>query len=211
MSSPFTARQAGLATIAAATLILVSQLSQLIVPIILPESFWIATQSLRMGLALAAMFALLVALTGLHAKQAATAGKLGLVGYLTAFLGTLLVAGDWWYEAFIGPVLRQQAPELLVTAPSGSIILAAATTSGTFAAGWVIFGLASFRAGVFPRRATVLVTLAGVAGILALISPFEIPLALAVGWMGLWLVRSDIRENRPTRSRVAVPAGTGQR
>jgi len=39
MSSPFTARQAGLASIAAAGLILVSQISQLVIPMILTESF----------------------------------------------------------------------------------------------------------------------------------------------------------------------------
>jgi hypothetical protein len=194
MSCPFTARQTGLASIAAAGLLLVSQVSQLVIPAILPESFWIATHSLRMGLALLSMFVLLLALTGLHARQADASGKLGLVGYLVASLGTLLVAGDWWYEAFIVPVLRDQVPELLATAPSGSILVGAAITSGTFAAGWLIFGLASLRAGVFPRRAAVLMTVAGVAGILALISPFQVPLALAVGWMGVWLLRSDGRE-----------------
>jgi hypothetical protein len=195
MTSPFTARQAGLASIVAAALILVSQISQLVLPLTMPESFWIATQSLRMGLAFLAMFALLLALTGLYARQVPEAGKLGLVGYLAAFLGTLLVAGNWWYEAFIGPVLRDEAPELLATAPSRSILIGAALTSVTFAVGWVTFGLASFRAGVFPRRTAVLMTVAGVAGALTLISPFQIPLALAVGWMGLWLVRTDPREN----------------
>jgi hypothetical protein len=192
MTSPFTSRQAGLASILAAGLILVSQVSQLVLPLTMPESFWIATQSLRLGLALLAMFVLLLAITGLYARQVPEAGKLGLVGYLTAFLGTMLVAGNWWYEAFIGPAIREQAPELLTTAPGGSILIAAAITSVTFAAGWVAFGLASFRAGVFPRRTAILLTVAGVAGALALISPFQIPLALAVGWMGLWLVRSDI-------------------
>ena len=150
MTSPFTARQAGLASLVAAGLIVVSQVSQLVLPLTMPESFWIATQSLRMGLALLAMFALLLALTGLYSRQVPEAGRLGLVGYLVAFLGTMLVAGNWWYEAFIGPALREQAPELLTTAPSGSIIIGAAITSLTFAAGWVIFGLASVRAGVFP-------------------------------------------------------------
>ena len=147
MSSPFTARQAGIASLVAAGLIIVSQVSQLVFPLIITESFWIATQSLRMGLALVAMFALLVALTGLYATQASATGKLGLIGYLTASLGTLLVAGDWWYEAFIGPMLRQQAPELLSTALSGSIVIGAGLTFGIFAAGWVFspsrpFGLA---------------------------------------------------------------------
>jgi hypothetical protein len=193
MTSPFTARQAGLASIVAAGLILVSQVLQLVLPLTMPESFWIATQSLRMGLALLAMFALLLALTGIYARQVPEAGNLGLAGYLVAFLGTLLVAGNWWYEAFIGPVLRVQAPELLKTAPSGSILVAAALTSLTFAAGWVTFGLASVRAGVVPRRTAVLMTVAGVAGVLTLISPFQIPLALAVGWMGFWLVGSETR------------------
>ncbi len=193
MTSPFTARQAGLASIVATGLILISQVSQLLLPLIVPESFWIATQSLRMGLALLAMFALLLALTGLYARQVPESGKLGLVGYLVAFLGTMLVAGNWWYEAFIGPALREQAPEILTTAPGGSILIGAALTGLTFAAGWVTFGLASLRAGVFPRLAAVLMTVAGVAGILTLISPFQIPLALAVGWMGLWLVRSGSR------------------
>ena len=94
MTSPFTARQAGLASLVAAGLIVVSQVSQLVLPLTMPESFWIATQSLRMGLALLAMFALLLALTGLYATQVPEAGALGLVGYLVAFLGTMLVAGN---------------------------------------------------------------------------------------------------------------------
>jgi len=206
MSSPFTARQAGIASIAAATLILVSQVLQLVLPMTVPESFWNATQTLRMGLALLAMFVLLLALTGLHARQASAAGRLGLVGYVAASLGTLLVAGDWWYEGFIGPVLLEQAPELLATAVSGSILIGAALTFGIFAAGWVTFGLASVRAGVFPRPATLLLTISGVAGILALISPFQVPLALTVGWMGLWLVRSDGREDQRSPSRAAAIA-----
>jgi hypothetical protein len=206
MSSPFTAQQAALAGIAAAALILVSQVLQLVLPMTVPESFWDATQSLRMGLALLAMFVLLLALTGFHARQASAAGRLGLVGYVAASLGTLLVAGDWWYEAFIGPVLLEQAPELLATAPSGSILIGAGLTFGIFAAGWVTFGLATVRAGVFPRPAALLLTVSGVAGILALISPFQIPLALAVGWMGLWLVRSASAESQPSSSRAPAIA-----
>ena len=191
MTSPFSARQAGLTSLAAALLILVSQGFQLLLPMTMPESFWIATQSLRMGLALVAMVVLLLALVGLHARQAAAAGSLGTAAFVIALLGTTLVAGDWWYETFIGPALRERAPELLATAPSGSILLGAVATGALFAIGWTLFGVASLRAGVFPRRTAVLLTVAGAAGILALISPFQVPLALAVGWMGWWLLRSD--------------------
>lgn len=206
MSSPFTARQAAIAGMAAAALILVSQILQLLLPLTVSESLWNATQSLRMGLALLAMFVLLLALTGLHARQASAAGRLGLVGYVAASLGTLLVAGDWWYESFIGPVLLDQAPGLIATAPSGSILIGAGLTFGIFAAGWLTFGLATLRAGVFPRPAALLLTVSGVAGILALISPFQVPLALAIGWMGLWLARSAGQESEPARSPVGAVA-----
>lgn len=203
MAGPFSARRAGMASLAAAVLILVSQLSQLVIPMVLPESFWIATQTLRMGLALVAMFALLVALAALYSSQVAGAGRLGLVAYLMATLGTVLIAGNWWYEAFIGPVLREQAPELLATAPSGSILVAAAITSGTFAIGWALFGIASLRARVLPQRRSIFLIAAGLAGILALISPFQVPLALAVGWIGAWLVGL---ESRTAAEPLAVPA-----
>jgi hypothetical protein len=204
MSSPFTGRQAGAVSLLAAGLILVSQISQLVMPMIFSESFWNATQLLRIGLALAAMFALLLALTGLYARQASVSGRLGLAGYLVAFLGTLLVAGDWWYEAFIGPVLREKAPALLATAPSGSILVGVAITTATFAAGWLIFGLASLRAGVFPRGAAVVMIVGGAAGILTLISPFQIPLALAVGWMGLWLAGAVGHDDLATDRAAAI-------
>ena len=149
MTSPFTASQAGLASTVAAGLIVVSQVSQLVLPLTMPESFWIATQSLRMGLALLTMFSLLLALTGLYPRQHPEPGRLGLVGYLVAFLGTMLVAGNWWYVAFI--VRRSGSrPRCTHHRSDGSIIVGAAITSVTFAAGWVIFGLASVRSTVFP-------------------------------------------------------------
>jgi hypothetical protein len=182
-------RLAGIASLVAAGLMLVNQISQLAFALTMSESMAIATHSLRNGLALVAMYALLIALTGLYAVQASAAGRLGLVGYLVAALGTLLVAGDWWYEAFVAPLIAAGAPELLKTAPSGSILIGAAATFGSFALGWVLFGIASYRAHVVPRGAAVLMVFGGVAGILALSAPFQIPLALAVAWMGWSLLR----------------------
>jgi uncharacterized membrane protein (DUF485 family) len=184
-------RLAGIASIVAAALILVHQVSQLVFALTMSESMAIATHSLRNGLALVAMYALLIALTGLYATQAMSAGRLGLIGYLVAALGTLLLAGDWWYEAFVAPQIAAQAPEILTTAPSGSILIGAAATFASFALGWVLFGIASYRARVFPRGAAALMVLGGIVGILALAPPFQIPLALAVAWMG-WSLLSPV-------------------
>ena len=72
-------RLAGIASIVAAGLILVHQVSQLVFALTMSQSMAIATHSLRNGLALVAMYALLIALTGLYATQATSAGRLGLI------------------------------------------------------------------------------------------------------------------------------------
>jgi hypothetical protein len=166
----------------------------------------IATHSLRNGLALVAMYALVLALAGLYARQAAAAGRLGLVGYLLATLGTVLVAGDWWYESFVAPLIAAQAPEVLTSAPSGSILIGAAATFGSFALGWILFGVATLRAGIFPRGAAVLTIVGGVTGILALSAPFQVPLALAVGWMGVSLLRPVVPEGNRVIEAPALAA-----
>ncbi len=200
-------RLTGIASITAAALMLVNQTSQLVFALTMSQPVAVATHSLRNGLALVAMYALLIALTGLYARQATAAGRLGLVGFLLAALGTLLVAGDWWYETFVTPGIAAQAPELLRTAPTGLILIAAAATFGSFAIGWVIFGIASYRARVFPRRAAILMVVGGVAGVLALSAPFQIPLALAVGWMGIRCLApsSQIADDWPSGRRPAQP------
>jgi hypothetical protein len=192
-------RLAGIASVTAAGLMLTNQLSQLAFALTMSKSTAIATHGLRNGLALLAAYALLIALTGLYARQATAAGRLGLVGYLVAALGTLLLAGDWWYETFVGPLIAEQAPEILNTAIGGSMLIGAAATFGSFALGWVLFGIASYRAGVFPRGAAILMVLGGIVGILALAPPFQVPLALAVGWMGWSLLRGAVPQ-------VATPA-----
>jgi hypothetical protein len=201
-STLFSRRAAGLASITASGLILLYQLSQIIFVLTVSESFFHATQSLRFGLALVAMYVLLLALTGGYWVEANVVGGLGLAGYLIAFLGTLLVAGDWWYETFIGPILRDRVPQLLEEAQPRLVLFGALVTSAAFAVGWLIFGLSSYRAGIFPRGASILLMLGGVAGAVPLLVGSQIPLALAVGWIGLSLIHSASRELQPPRDRA---------
>jgi len=62
-------------------------------------------------------------------------GRLGLTGYLVAFLGTLLVAGDWWFESFVAPRIAAVAPEVMSGTTTGSLAVGAAATFGLFALG----------------------------------------------------------------------------
>ena len=173
------AEPAGLAAVAsmtAAGLIILSQIANLAIGLTMgPDSVTTAIHTFKNALALVAMYALLLALTGLYATQAKSAGRLGLLGYLVAFLGTLLVAGDWWFESFVVPQIAAQAPQILKSAPSGPLLVGAIGTFGLFALGWVLFGIATLRARVLSRSGAVLMIIGGLVGVLALSSPSPSP------------------------------------
>ncbi len=127
---------------------------------------------------------------GLYARQAAASGTLGLVGFLVAVLGTMLLAGAWWLEAFAVPYAAHKAPALVAATPTGRLLAGRSVSFGVFAL--VLFGLASVRARVFPRDAALLLIISGVIGLwIAVVPGAGVPLAVAVAWMGTWLLRSD--------------------
>ena len=187
------ARRVGLVSMIAAALIIVSQGLNLALGLAMggAPSADSVVHSLRYGLALLAMYCLLLALTGLFLRQANEAGWLGVAGYLVAFLGTLLVAGDWWFESFIAPRIVEVAPEVMTGAITGSLAVGAFLTSGLFGLGWTVFGIATFRANVYPRPAAVVLIIGGAVGVLALNTPYQIPLAIAIGWIGYSLHQAD--------------------
>ena len=206
MSLQVLSRLVGPVSVVAAALIVVSQTVNLGLGLALgAQSANSPVHSLKYGLALFAMYALLLALTGLYLRQANAAGKLGLAGYLIAFLGTLLIAGDWWFESFIAPQIAAVAPEVMSGAITGSMAVGAAATFGLFAVGWTVFGIATFRANVFPRPAAGLLILGGLVGILAGSTPYQLPLAIAVGWIGVSLMGS---QHDSADAAPPSPAGT---
>jgi Na+-driven multidrug efflux pump len=124
----------------------------------------------------------LVGLVGLYARQSQAAGALGLVGFLVAFAGTVLVAGFVWASIFIAPAVATEAPEFLDAGPPPGLFLALITC----ALGWLLFGIAALRARVYPRRATILLIVGAVIFVLPL--PLTaIVLSVAVAWLGFHL------------------------
>lgn len=186
--SPFSHR-AGVLSLTAAVLIVLSQIMRLGVGRLLgPDWVTTAAYTVTYSIALLGMGALLLALTAIYTREAAALGRLGLIGYVTAFLGTLMVAGDWWFEAFVVPTMATAAPAVLDLPISGSVLVGAIATVGMYTVGWTLFGLAALRTRAFPRAATLLLVAGGLAGPLALSTPYQIPLAIAIGWIGLTLV-----------------------
>jgi hypothetical protein len=187
-------RWAGLASLVAAVLIIASQFVGLILvasDLSLSESIKTAPATLYNILKLSGFVLLLLGLVGLYARQSVAGRILGLIGFLVAFLGTLLVAGDWWFETFAAPWLADVAPQALEGTPSGTLIAGGVTGFALFAIGWVLFGIASFRTRVFPRWAAIVLIVGGVLGFLAGTPPFLVVIALGVGWMGFSLQKHN--------------------
>jgi hypothetical protein len=103
------------------------------------------------GVASIVAFAMLVfALVATYELQARAAGVLGVIGLGAAILGTVFMAGDWWYEAFAVPRLAEVAPEVMDTFARSRLLVGGLTSFVLFGIGWVLYGIASVRARVFP-------------------------------------------------------------
>ena len=139
---------------------------------------------------------LILGLVGLYVPQAEQGGKLGLIAFLVALAGTVMLAGADWSAAFFGPWLVEAAPELLAAEPAGSMAVGVILTYVLATLGWFLFGLASLRAQELPRGAALLLM---VGAVLALVLTFlELPfeavvLGAAVAWMGfaVWSGAAD--------------------
>lgn len=184
-------RLAGPIALAAGALLLVQQLVML--PIV-DRGNVAATMAHPLYLASAltyfiAFCALLAALVAAYARQQRESGYFGVVAFLAAAVGTMFLVGDLWFEAFAVPWLGDVAPEVFA-APAGTLVAGALASYVLFAAGWILFGLASLRARVFPRLISLGIVLGGVIGFQAALPPFAIPLAIAIGSLGVWMLRT---------------------
>ena len=132
---------------------------------------------------------LLLALFAAYEWQSDRAGTFGVIAFCAAVIGKMFLAGDLWFDTFAGPWIITAAPDV-ANAPTGSVVAGALVSYALFAIGWVLFGLASLRARVFPRLISVAITVGGAVGFNALLPPFGIPLALAMIALGTWMIRA---------------------
>ena len=140
---------------------------------------------------LAGFIVLMFALIAVYGLEARMAGRLGVAGFGLAIVGTMMLAGDLWFEAFAVPWLAAgPGAQGLTSAPSIIMGLGAIASYILFAAGWVLFGIASLRARVFPLPISIAIVLGGIAGYQALLAPWGSPFGLALVILGIWVVKS---------------------
>jgi hypothetical protein len=156
-------------------------------------------------------------MAGLYARQAEKSGWLGLVGFLlfSTWLGLMLPLS--FVEAFILPRLATESPAFVAgflgmfTGIASEIDLGILPTlwniSGPlYIFGPLLFGIATFRAGVLPRWAGALLVLgAMLVPVGALVPPeyqprIMVPVGLALAWLGYALF-----SERSEKASEAVP------
>lgn len=192
MSSDKLLRLAGLAALAAGAISAIGDALSLVVDLEAADAASDASQGIVFGFYLLGTVLLLLGLVGLYASQSRAAGMLGFAGFLLAFVGTALTAGAIWFELFVAPELAARAPDL-ATAELGFTGFVISFLLAAF--GWLLFAIATLRAGVYPRPAAVLL----VAGALVSFVPLfvEVPatgllLSVSVAWLGFVLWRQGV-------------------
>jgi hypothetical protein len=164
----------------------------------LSEAATSATFFLPSGAQLLAMALLLVGLVALYLRQAEMFGALGLTGFVLALLGTTLAAGAAWSQVFVVPRLAEVAPTV-ADQGAGSVLAGFLLSFLLFGVGWILFGVATLRTGVFARWAVILLIVGALISILPLPSRALI-VEIAAGWLGFTLLTGrGASEQQPSR------------
>jgi hypothetical protein len=157
------------------------------------------------SLKLTMCFLFLIGIAGIYVRQVEKAGWLGLAGFVLFSLSWALQSGFVFAEIFILPPLASVTPQFVDSylgvvngSPGemniGAIIPAYAFVGILYLLGGMLFGIATFRAGVLPRWPAGLLAVTAILTPAAALFPHEIqrfaamPMGIAIAWLGyaLW-------------------------
>ncbi|WP_221090921.1 hypothetical protein [Deinococcus aquaedulcis] len=163
---------------------------------------WAAVHALTLLMALAG----LLGLTAVYTQQVRQSGWPGLAGFLLLGLWLVLVAAFTFVETFVLPLLVTDAPGFVESflrifsghagpVNLGALAAAAPLSGALYMLGGLLLGLATWRAGVLPRGAGLLMMVAAFAPLMVLPLPHPLhrlaalPMGLSLLWLGvaLWL------------------------
>jgi hypothetical protein len=176
-------------------------------------------------LACAMSFFGVLGMVGLYIRQAWKTGWLGLAGFLLLSSWLVLIMGFSFVEAAILPHVATGSPAFvqawmgMFNGPAGKFDLGVLPTIWTLSApllilGGVLFGIATFRAGILPRWAGALLALSTALAPIAVLLPnasqpkIAVPMGVALAWLGYALWREHrTQEVAPPFTPEPVQAG----
>jgi hypothetical protein len=212
-------RLAGLSAILAGLcFIVIGMFHPVNVPASVTTATWVNVHIFATALGFFGLFGM----AGLYARQAEKAGWLGLIGFLLFTVWMTLVTGFSFVEAFILPRLATESPAFVagllgmfssIPSPVDLGILPTLwnISSPMYILGPLLFGIATFRAGILPRWAAALLVLGAVLVPVGALVPPEyqpkimIPVGLAMAWLGYALF-----SERQEKASALAPARSAQ-
>lgn len=200
MSPPPISRAAAPIAITAGTLVVITRLVIALTAPPDPEALkayvLTPTHAINSVVSIVAFGLLVLALVAAYDREERAAGMFGFIAFAAAIVGTVFMAGDWWFEAFAVPRIAETAPDLIDTFVGGRLLIGGVLSFVLFGSGWVLFGLASLRARVFPGAVSAVIVAAGALsgvpiGVVYL--PGQLLLGLCIVWLGVWLMRTRVK------------------
>lgn len=94
---------------------------------------------------------IILGVTAIYVRQASRAGTFGLVAYALVIVNMVLQAGTMWSDLFVTGALAANAPQVLDGTASDGRLDAAFLAAWLLNATFVLLGIATLRARVFPR------------------------------------------------------------
>ena len=179
---------------------------------------WAVITSLKFAMCVLFM----IGIAGLYARQAEKVGFFGLVAFLVLGLSWTLLSGFVFTEAFVLPLLATTAPAFVDGAlgisygHTGDVNLGVlpalySIVGVTYMLGGLLFGIATFRAGILPRVPAALLAIAATLTPLAALLPHAeqryaaVPVALALAWLGYGLyAERRASASQPARATVSA-------
>lgn len=158
----------------------------------------------------------LLGIAGLYARQVEETGWKGLAGYLLLTIYFAVQMCISFIEPTVLPLLTTIAPEFVesvlqlsrgtgIPTNLGGLTTVHSLVSVVFVLGSLLFGIATFRARILPRGASVLLAISGpLAGTMFTLLPYQlvqltsIPIGAAMVWLGYALFSE--RRERPSQS-----------
>ncbi len=150
----------------------------------------------------------LLGIVGLYTRQAHQAGRLGLIGFVLAFVGMVCFAGIGMITAYVQPAIAAHAPGLVSANGSLSREPLYVLPFALMLVSWVgypLFGATIIRAGVLPRWAGALLILGALLFFLPpVVVPFIIPFVGALLFGGALIgLGYTLWSEQPERARQA--------